>query len=149
MGAPLAGGEDDYLDQWTEVVTGLARIQARLMSEVEQDSGVAPSSFIVLTSLLRAEQHRLAMSVLSANLGMTSGGFTKLADRLERAGLVERQSSPADRRIVYAVLTTDGSRAAELAATAYRHSIEVHVRPVMSALQLRELRELSQRLVAT
>ena len=149
MQAPPADGDDEYLDQWTDVVNDLARAQARLMSEVEHDSGVAASSFIVLTSLLRAEQHRLAMSSLSATLGMTSGGFTKLADRLERAGLLERQSSPSDRRIVYAVLTADGSAAAELAAAAFRRSVERHIRPALSEAQLLDLHEIAQRLVGS
>ncbi|MDQ6848888.1 MAG: MarR family transcriptional regulator [Actinomycetota bacterium] len=49
----------------------------------------------MLHSLLRAEDHRSPMSALAREVSMTSGGFTKLADRMARGGLIDRRS-PAD-----------------------------------------------------
>lgn len=50
------------------------------------------------------------MSDLAERRLMSSGGFTRLADRLERRGLIERRRSAADGRSWEAVLTSDDRR---------------------------------------
>ena len=58
--------------------------------------------FAVLTLLLDSEDQRLPMSRIARDLAMTSGGFTKLADRMARDGLIDRRGSSGDRRVVFA-----------------------------------------------
>lgn len=48
------------------------------------------------------------MSDLARQRLMSTGGFTRLADRLERRGLIARQRSADDGRGFVAVLTHDG-----------------------------------------
>ena len=48
------------------------------------------------------------MSELANAVSLTTGGVTRLADRLERDGLVERRSCPTDRRVVHLSLTAAG-----------------------------------------
>lgn len=54
---------------------------------------------------------------VSVDLGITVGAASKLVDRLERAGLVERTANPLDRRSSLLELTPAG-RAAHAEATA-------------------------------
>jgi DNA-binding MarR family transcriptional regulator len=49
----------------------------------------------------------------------TSGGMTKMIDRLERAGLVERFPDPDDRRALLIGLTRKGIRVSDKASDAY------------------------------
>jgi DNA-binding MarR family transcriptional regulator len=48
------------------------------------------------------------MADLAAELTISRGGLTKLADRLEQAGLLRRESAEGDGRGLYAVLTDEG-----------------------------------------
>jgi DNA-binding MarR family transcriptional regulator len=58
--------------------------------------------------------------MLARQVAFSSGGFTKVADRLEQAGLIERQPCPDDRRVTNAVLTPAGRAHAERAVAIYR-----------------------------
>jgi DNA-binding MarR family transcriptional regulator len=49
------------------------------------------------------------MAELAESLTISRGGLTKLADRLEDAGLIRRERADDDGRGLYAVLTTDGN----------------------------------------
>ena len=57
------------------------------------------------------------MSQLAREVSLSSGGFTKLADRLERNGYLVRQACALDRRVTYATLTKKGLDLAEQART--------------------------------
>ena len=48
------------------------------------------------------------MSQLSAVLGFSTAGTTKVADRLAEAGMIERGPSAADRRVILVTLTEHG-----------------------------------------
>jgi DNA-binding MarR family transcriptional regulator len=58
------------------------------------------------------------MTRLAREATLTSGGFTKVADRLAAADLIRREPCPADRRVTYAVLTDHGRDVAEKARRA-------------------------------
>lgn len=58
----------------------------------------------VLWALERAPQHRLRMHEFAHSVV----NLTRLVDRLEAAGLVERQSAADDKRSTYGVLTPAG-----------------------------------------
>ena len=53
------------------------------------------------------------MNCISAELGISLSATTQIADRLERAGLVMRESEPDDRRIRLLALTEDGKEIME------------------------------------
>jgi DNA-binding MarR family transcriptional regulator len=64
----------------------------------------------VLWALYDAPDRRLRMGELSGEVYISRTGLTRLVDRLERAGLLRRETVPGDRRGFYAVLTADGAR---------------------------------------
>lgn len=53
----------------------------------------------------------LTMGELARRLGITEKTVTGVVDRLEREGLVQRERSAADRRVVHCTLATEGQRA--------------------------------------
>jgi DNA-binding MarR family transcriptional regulator len=112
--------------QWRAVVDAVTRAQHRLLDVVEA-SGVPAQWYAVLHLLLRAEGHRLPMSRLAREVSFTSGGFTKLADRMGREGLIDRRNSDGDRRIVYATLTPAGLTAARAAERIYVAALDDQV----------------------
>jgi DNA-binding MarR family transcriptional regulator len=113
------GADDDELvADWQRIRAGTAMVQRRLDDAVEAD-GVPAQWFAVLHMLLAAPDHGLPMTVLARDLAMTSGGFTKLVDRMAKDGLVDRRGHASDRRVVHAALTEQGRTAARHAERVY------------------------------
>jgi DNA-binding MarR family transcriptional regulator len=83
----------------------------RIWREIE--AGIAPlnvsmAEYSVLALLGQAGRKGMRMSELAQRRLMSTGGFTRLADRLEDRGLIERRRSPGDGRGFEAVLTREG-----------------------------------------
>lgn len=90
---------------------GFLRTHERLWRALE--AGLAPlhvsmAEYSVLSLLGAAGNDGMRMSDLAERRLMTSSGFTRLADRLERRGLIERRRSSTDGRSFDATLTKDG-----------------------------------------
>ena len=91
------------------------------------------------------------MSELSRQLTITTGGASRMIERLERDGLVSRVPSTSDRRVVYAEVTETGR--AELARVIGPHLDDlrdiftVRLRPDLVADLERGLRALRDALL--
>lgn len=88
-----------------------------LQVECLEPHGLSFTDYTVLRVLAPTEAvspSRLAEAVL-----ISSGGMTKIIDRLERGGLVERSTDPNDRRGVLVTLTAAGRAKSEAASAAY------------------------------
>ena len=88
--------------------------------------------FSVLYLLLNSAEHRLPMTTLARELSITTGGFTKLADRMAREGLIDRRGSSDDRRVVFAELTEAGLVTARACEAQYREGLREHVLDVLT-----------------
>lgn len=71
-----------------------------------------------------AEPQGAAMSDLARALGVTPYAVTKLADALEREGLVARRPNPADRRSVLVVPTPQGLAALDDGGRHHRENMQ-------------------------
>jgi DNA-binding MarR family transcriptional regulator len=67
------------------------------------------------------------MSRLSTDVALTTGGVTRLVDRMVEAGLVARENCASDRRSIYVVLTPEGQAVLDRAVAAHVESIERHL----------------------
>lgn len=134
----------DLVARWRVVVDAVTGTQRRLMETIEA-SGIPAQWFAVLSMLLNAPEQRMPMTQLAREVSITSGGFTKLADRMGREGLIDRRSSAGDRRVVYATLTDAGRIAAQRADEQYLAALHEHV---LGALPVTQLVELSEALAA-
>ncbi|MFC6938086.1 MarR family winged helix-turn-helix transcriptional regulator [Actinomadura yumaensis] len=81
---------------WREIEAGLAPLN------------VSMAEYSVLALLGEAGPNGMRMSELARKRLMSTGGFTRLADRLERRGLIERRRAAGDGRGFTAVLTKEG-----------------------------------------
>ncbi|ATL67343.1 MarR family winged helix-turn-helix transcriptional regulator [Nocardia terpenica] len=89
----------------------LVEAYAEIMREVtaqERAHGVSVAEFDVLLRLGRSPNRQSRITDLCVQTGLTSGGMTRLIDRLDERGLVERGTDRADRRVVFAKLTDAG-----------------------------------------
>jgi DNA-binding MarR family transcriptional regulator len=127
-------GVDQILEQWERErpdldhspigvvgrVSRLAReLEARL-ALVYREHGLEPGWHDVLATLRRqGPPYRLRPSGFSGSLMLTSSGTTKRLDRLEQAGLIERDPDPQDRRGVLITLTPAGVELIDKVTTAH------------------------------
>lgn len=80
--------------------------------------------FDVLVQLGRAPDGRLRMSELARALALTSGGATRLVDRMEGAALVTRAVCHDDRRVHWVTLTATGRRQLDDALLVHLRDLE-------------------------
>jgi DNA-binding MarR family transcriptional regulator len=99
----------------------------RLGRELEQDVGIPLVFFDVLINVGAAPDGRVTMSRLSNDIALTTGGVTRLVDRMVDAGLVERSACPSDRRSIHVVLTPEGRGVLDRAIAAHIEGIDRHL----------------------
>jgi DNA-binding MarR family transcriptional regulator len=117
---PIQAIQDgELITGWGLVVEGYARVSAAIRRDLVEHCRLEPAEFEVLLRLSRSPDHRQTASQLAAEVSFSSGGFTKLADRLERAALVRRMPCQNDRRVVWIALTPTGQET--IAAATGRH----------------------------
>ena len=131
----IRGGEDTGLFMR---LTVLARLVTDFHDRLIKPEGLLPSEYQVL-GLLRVRGARRPRD-LQAAIGQTSAGVTNLLDRLEKRGLVARQTAPDDGRAIQIVATRAGLKLAEeLEALESRH--QKHVLEQLSQEQKRTLKK--------
>jgi DNA-binding MarR family transcriptional regulator len=97
------------------------------------------STYSVLAALTKSPERRLRMSELADNLLISRPGMTRLIERLERDGLVERTRSEADSRQVYAQITERGLERLADAAKTHFHGVRTRFLDHLSATQTQAL----------
>jgi DNA-binding MarR family transcriptional regulator len=112
------------LAAWRELLRTHASLVKTLDREMDQAHDLSLSSYEVLLFLGSAEGSRMRMCDLADSVLLSRSGLTRLIDRLERGGLVVRDSCEQDARGAYAVLTDAGL--AKLAAARDTHLAGVH-----------------------
>jgi MarR family transcriptional regulator, 2-MHQ and catechol-resistance regulon repressor len=71
-------------------------------------AGLSMTDFDVLLRLARSAGQRLRMTDLATQAALSTSGVTRVVDRLEKRGLVRRESCPSDRRGAFTVITAAG-----------------------------------------
>jgi DNA-binding MarR family transcriptional regulator len=106
----------------TTLVDDAIRAAAHLEPELEEalnEHGLTRPSYLVLLALLDAEGQSLTQRELMASVKRTSGTLSVRLARLERAGYVDRERDPDDRRGAVVTLTDRGRERVEAARPAY------------------------------
>ncbi|MCX4977863.1 MarR family winged helix-turn-helix transcriptional regulator [Streptomyces sp. NBC_00620] len=84
------------------------RLEYILGRALEVECGISHLIFEVLLILGRAGEPGLSMRAIAQEQVLTTGGATRLVDRMEAAELVERAADPGDRRARLVRLTALG-----------------------------------------
>jgi DNA-binding MarR family transcriptional regulator len=67
--------------------------------------------------LVRSTGGQLTMGELAEQVALTTGGITRLINRMHAAGYVQRRPGQADRRVSYTAITDSGRAKLDEAAT--------------------------------
>lgn len=104
----LRGGNRDIAELLLKLAE-FGQIVSAALAEVAQDEGLVSNTHMVVLCRLELHGHQRPSDIMETT-GLTSGGVTKLIDRLEEGGWVERLDDPVpgDGRGVMVALTDSG-----------------------------------------
>lgn len=106
--AARVGLEGDRMLAWRGFIRAHAHVLAHLSQELQAEESLPVTWYDVLVQLSEADGRRLRMQDLADRVLLSQSGLTRLVDRLEDAGLVERMRCSEDGRGLFAQLTTAG-----------------------------------------
>jgi DNA-binding MarR family transcriptional regulator len=116
--AVMESGQPPIGEPMLVLLDAARRIECRL-EETLSSIGLSIAKYQALDVLVQAGAPT-RLSALAGSLECVRSNVTQLADRLESDGLIQRVTSPDDRRAVHAVVTTLGRHRHAAAAAAIR-----------------------------
>jgi DNA-binding MarR family transcriptional regulator len=135
------------LTAWRTFLRAHATVVRRLETELVAEHDLPLASYDVLVQLSEAADRRLRMTELADRVLLSRSGLTRLADRLEREGLIERKACTSDARGTLAVLTPAGLARLRAAWPTHRRGVAEQVTGRLSATELGQLCELLGKLL--
>jgi DNA-binding MarR family transcriptional regulator len=130
---------------------GLVRVQGAVRRELDAAlraaEGISLWDYTVLRTLAGSRGGCLRMTELARATDYTPSGLTRLADRLERAGLVRREPCPDDRRGSVATLTPQGRKAFARARRTHLAGVREGFLERFDAKELAQMTEFWERLL--
>jgi DNA-binding MarR family transcriptional regulator len=109
---------------WINLQQANRVIESALEARLQSSADLSLAEFELLMRLEVATDHPLQMSQIAAQLINSPSGTTRIADRLERAGLIERETPRENRRVVHIKLTGPGREVLGRADRAFREVLE-------------------------
>lgn len=96
----------------------------RLDRELQERVGIQLTWYEVLAQLSSSPDGRMPMKQLAESVSLSKSGITRLVDRMERSGLVQRHSCHNDGRVCFAGLTRRGLSVLQFARPVAAEGVE-------------------------
>jgi DNA-binding MarR family transcriptional regulator len=148
--SPQSGetGHDASLAAWSTFLRAHARVRRELEHELEAEQDLSLADYDLLHELAVADGRRLRMSELADRLALSRSGATRLVDRLEAAGLVDRHACATDRRGYWAMVTDAGMSRLRAATPTHLRGVCAFFIDRIPPAELEQLRRTLERVVA-
>jgi DNA-binding MarR family transcriptional regulator len=134
------------LRAWRGLLRAHACLAKRLDAELERAHRLPMTSYEVLNHLQEAAGGRMRMCDLAEQAQLSRSGLTRMVDRLEREGLLERCSCDHDARGSYACLTESGRERVEEAHVTHLSVVREHFFSRFSESELSLLADMWERI---
>ncbi len=106
---------------------------------MQAETTISLEWYAILLLLAQSEEAAMRPSDLADLTGLSRSATTRLVDRLELSGLVERRSCGSDRRGTYVMLTARGEEVFKGAGRIHLRGIDEHVGSHLTNDELAEL----------
>ena len=116
----------ERLQAWRAFLEAHARVTEVLGRELRERVQLPLGWYDVLVHLQEADDHRLRMQELADAVLLSKSGLTRLVDRMESEGLVQRAACPDDRRGTFAELTPQGFELLRSTAPTHLQGVAEH-----------------------
>lgn len=125
-----------------------ARLAKDFGAELEAKCDLPLAWFDVLLQLRRNELGRLKMNQIAEAIVHSTGGTTRLIDRLEVAGYVQRENCANDRRAIYVAITPAGNAKLDQALVVHLAFLDDSLATRLSESERTTLSDLLNKLIA-
>jgi DNA-binding MarR family transcriptional regulator len=126
----------------------MVKLPWALECQLQRDAGLSFIEYHVLARLSEDPEHTLRMSELAMLANASLSRLSHLVKRLESRGLVRREADPADGRFTNAIMTKAGYKLLVASAPGHVTRVRSLVIDALSSVELRQLRDASERLLA-
>ena len=123
--APVRWLTDSEQQAWRSFINGARRLMDRLERDLKTH-GISHDDYGVLVALSESEGGRLRMAELADQSVESRSRLSHHIGRMEKRGLVTRESCPGDRRGFFAVLTDEGRVLMEETAPHHVAGVRAH-----------------------
>jgi DNA-binding MarR family transcriptional regulator len=144
---PIPTPDDPRLEAWRAFLFAHAQVRRQLERELQAEQGMSLAEYEVLLFLAYAPDRRRRMSELADLMVLSRSGATRLVDRLEGTGLVERVTCDTDRRGQWAQLTQNGYERLRAASPTHLRGIAEHFLDRIPAAELDALHATMDRVI--
>lgn len=136
----------DATETYTVLRSTLSQLHELLAHEMEDEVGMPFERYSILLMLAQADDGSLRPSELAEALPITPSGVTRLIDRLERDGVVERRACATDGRGTVVAMTADGTEVFRRAGRVHLRGINEHLGANLTDSEMTELRRIMTKL---
>lgn len=128
-----------HLEAWRKFYGSFWRIYAAIESDLADAGLPSLSWYDALYELYLAPDRHLRMGELARSALLSRSGLTRLVDKLEKEGLIERVACPSDGRVQHAQLTAKGVDVLRKMWPVYRAGIARYFGAHLSPVEARQL----------
>ena len=137
--------DDPRIEAYGMLVEAHNELHNALQRNLDAQARVPLGWLSVLIRLARSPDSRLRLTVLARDMTMSTSGLTRLIDRMEAEGVVQREACPEDRRGMLAVLTEQGRSLLAVTAPCHVADLEELLGGALDGDELHELTDLLRR----
>jgi DNA-binding MarR family transcriptional regulator len=141
------GASQDQVGTWINLQQTFRVIQARIDERLHAETDLSWPEFELLMRLELATDHPLQMSEIADQLVGSPSGATRIADRLEKDGLIVRETPRENRRIVRVQLTDHGRKVLGEAKRTFHTTLQETFGDHLADSDLAKLRRMLRRLL--
>lgn len=124
---------EEQLAAWRAFLRAHSTMLRRISRDLDEADLPPLAWYDVLAALRDAPEQRLRQVELAERVLLSHSGLSRLIDRIESKGLVERASCPSDRRSFFIVLTADGKGMLENMWPVYARGIAEDFLPALGS----------------
>lgn len=134
--------DDERIKAYGRLVEAQRRLHRIFDRSLRADAGISVVWYEALLRLARSPDHNMPINELGEAMVLSSGGATRLVDRLEERGYIERLACPTDRRVSWAHLTEEGMAVLTDATGSHLEDLEEHFVAKLTPSEMVELTDL-------
>ncbi len=128
--------DDGEQRSWRALIMGMTLLTDRLDDDLRRNFGISLTEYEILVRLSERDGRSMRMAQLADALAHSRSRVTHTVTRLEKAGLVQRSTSPEDRRGVICGMTEAGWQLLGQMAPVHVEGVREHLVDLVTAEDL-------------